>query len=405
MQLARPVPPGFCQRCRGGIPGPPPSDKLIHWFHGHFPFPFYGGRRPSELCYGETYCPNETSGHLKEDVTDAPRFNMREIMNPLFEKKFIWSRHELIRSKLSFNFRVLGVIAMFVLTCTLFPSSAGATLPGATIEYQPMTSEGLAAGYPFEAWVVFNVSSKPETPGLALPEGATFRFTFPSGFTAQPDSRPQAVLLYGWSQGPIQVPFTIGLDPQDSRTMILKLNKALPSGPPERPGLKAIHLRWGPRNPSRAGDYPIAVQLSDAGALTGTTQAIAHITPKPVPNIAAYNQLHDGRNEDWQHVRVEQAASLPIDLLVTLPDKNRSFIALRPGAGGDLDIIGDGAPIGKITRRGVPVTLKPQSFGPGFARLGIVRFYVTGGSTPGMAEIDARLEGGTRYTIHVFVEP
>jgi hypothetical protein len=275
--------------------------------------------------------------------------------------------------------------------------------PKATIEYQPMTSQGLAAGYPFEAWVVFDKSSNPAEPGYALPAGATFRFTFPQAFIPQPSSHPQAVLLHGWSQGPIPVPFTIGLDPQDPRTIILRLSADLSAGPPERPGLKAIHLRWGPLNPTQAGDYPISISLSDAGGLSGTTQAIAHITSKPVPNIAAYNQLHQSRNEDWQHIKVDQTAPLPIDLLVTLPDKARSFISLRPAADGNLEILSDGVAIGTITRRGVPVTLKPESFGPGFARLGIVRFYITGGLEPGLAEIDAQLHGGPRYTLHVFV--
>gem|GEM_PF-602194 len=298
----------------------------------------------------------------------------------------------------------LILVVIVALALAVFPAIGEASLPGATIEYQVMTSDGLAAGYPFEVWVVFDISSNPAVAGMALPAGATFRFTFPSGFTPQPASHPQAVLLYGWSQGAIPVTFTVGLDPKDPRTIVLRLTDALPAGPPERPGLKAIHLRWGPLNPAQAGDYPMTIQLSDAGALSGTTEAIAHIGPKPVPNIAAYNQLHEGRNEDWQHLKMGQAAALPIDLLVTLPDKARSFIMLRPATGGTLEILSDGVPIGTITQRGVPVTLKPQPFGPGFARLGIVRFYVTGGSASGSAEIDAQLQGGPRYTLHVVVE-
>ena len=298
----------------------------------------------------------------------------------------------------------LSLITSIILVLVFFATTVGAASSGATIEYQPMTSEGLAAGSPFEAWVVFDISSNPSILGLALPAGATFRFTFPQAFTPQSSKHPQAVLLYGWSQGPIAVPFTIGLDSQDFRTIVLKLTAALPTGPPERPGLKAIHLRWGPLNPTQAGDYPIMIQISDAGELSGNTQAIARITSRPVPNVAAYNQLHAGRNEDWQHVQMGQAAQLPIDLLVTLPDKARSFISLRPSQEGNLQILSDGTPIGTVTRRGVPITLKPESFGPGFARLGIVRFYVTGGSEPGLAEIDAQLQGGPHYLLHVVVE-
>ncbi|HUL30995.1 MAG TPA: hypothetical protein VLZ03_11140 [Thermodesulfobacteriota bacterium] len=276
--------------------------------------------------------------------------------------------------------------------------------PRATVEYQPMTSHGLAAGLPFEAWIVFDKSPNPAEPGYALPAGTTFRFTFPDSFTPQPNVHPESVLLYDWPQRAAPVPFTIGLDPQDPRTVVLKLKEAFPAGPPERPGLKAIHLRWGPVNPAREGDYPITIQISDAGALSGTTQAVAHITSKPVPVVAAYNQLHESRNEDWQHVKTGQRASLPIDLLITLPDKARSSMELRPVAGENLEVLADGVAIGTITRRGVEVTLKPEPFGPGFARLGIVRFYVTGGFVPGLAEIVAQLQGGPPYMLHVFIE-
>jgi hypothetical protein len=301
--------------------------------------------------------------------------------------------------------RKIRILLVTALAFLVLATTTMASPPKATIEYQPMTSQGLAAGYPFEAWVVFDKSSNPAEPGYALAAGATFRFTFPQAFIPQPSSHPQAVLLHGWSQGPIPVPFTVGLDPQDPRTIVLRLSADLSAGPPERPGLKAIHLRWGPLNPAQAGDYPISISLSDAGGLSGTTQAIAHITPKPVPNVAAYNELHQSRNEDWQHIKADQTAPLPIDLLVTLPDKARSFVSLRPAADGNLEILSDGVPIGTIARRGVPVTLKPESFGPGSARLGIIRFYVTGGSVPGLAEIDAQLQGGPRYTFHVLVEP
>jgi hypothetical protein len=303
------------------------------------------------------------------------------------------------------GFRILKaavVIPLFILTLV---STVGAKPPGATIEYQPMTSDGLAAGYPFESWVVFDMSSDPTVPGLSLPAGATFRFTFPPEFKPQDGYKPQAVLLYNWPQNPAPVPFTVALDPQDPRTIVLNLNADFPYAPPQHPGLKSIHLRWGPLNPTESGDYPVTIQLSHAGDVSGTTQATAHITAKAVPNIAAYNTLHEGRNENWQRVKVGKSAVLPIDMLVTLPDNARSFISLRSTTGGDFDILSDGKPIGTIKRRGVPLALKPEPFGPGFARLGILRYYVTAGSVPGTAEIDAELLGGARYTITVIVEP
>jgi hypothetical protein len=301
--------------------------------------------------------------------------------------------------------RKIYILLFTTLAFVVLATTVMASPPKATIEYQPMTSHGLGAGYPFEAWVVFDRSSNPAEPGYALPAGATFRFTFPSAFTPKLGIHPESVLLYDWPQKAAPVPFAVGLDPTDPRTIILKLKEAFPAGPPERPGLKAIHLRWGPLNPMQEGDYPITIKISDAGELSGTTHAIAHITSKPVPVVAAYNQLHEGRNEDWQHVKTGQTAPLPIDLLITLPDKARSSIELSLGTDGNLEILGDGAPIGTVTRRGAAVALKPEHFGPGFARLGIVRFYVTGGSVPGLVEIDAQLQGGPRYTLHVVVEP
>jgi hypothetical protein len=295
-----------------------------------------------------------------------------------------------------------GILSAMLIVAFLSPTVYAAA-PGATIWHQPMTSDGLAAGYPFEAWIYLDKSPDPIVPGYAFPAGATFRFTFPQAFTPQSAHSPQAVLLHGWTHGAIVAPFTVGLDPQDPRTIVLKLSTALPVGPAERPGLKAIHLRWGPINP-QAGDYPITVEYVDAGELSGKTLVIAHITPKPVPNVAAYNQLHNGRNENWQRVKAGQAASLPIDILVTLPNTCRSAISLRPVANGGLDILSDGTSIGTVTLSGVPVSLKPEPFGPGYSRLGIARFHVTAGSTPGKAGINVQLIGGTSYDFVVVVE-
>ena len=99
---------------------------------------------------------------------------------------------------------------------------------------------------------------------------------------------------------------------------------------------------------------------------------MAHITPKPRPNVAAYNQLHQSNDEDWQRVKPGAEAPLPIDFLVTLPDEARSSITLTPASGSRLRILSDGKPIGSITTKGVPIVLFSQTFGPGFARLGIV---------------------------------
>ncbi len=61
--------------------------------------------------------------------------------------------------------------AIFAVIILLFTGVAWAAPPGATIVYQPMTAEGLAAGYPFEAWVYFDKSTDPAVPGYTFPAG------------------------------------------------------------------------------------------------------------------------------------------------------------------------------------------------------------------------------------------
>ena len=285
----------------------------------------------------------------------------------------------------------------------LATTPAQAIAPETTVAHQVMISTGLAARYPFEAWFVFDKSSDPAVPGYAVPVGATIRFTFPKAFTPKPGGVLGVVMLTGWSQGSIPVKLAWALDDKDPRTVVVHFSEAIATGSADRPGLKAIHLRTNEINPAKAGEYPIAIQFIDAGSLSGTTKAFAHITANPVPNVTAYNQLHEGKDEDWQHVKGREAAALPIDFLVTLPEASRSVISLKAGDAG-LSILRDGKPIGSITTKGAPVTLTPEAFGPGFSRLGVVRVHAKAGTTPGTAEIVAALEGGTYYVIHLIVE-
>jgi hypothetical protein len=298
---------------------------------------------------------------------------------------------------------LLGGAALGAATALLAGAPARAEAPATTVAYQPMVSTGLAAQHPFEAWFVFDKSSDPTVPGYAVPAGATIRFTFPAGFTPKPGPLG-AVMLHGWSQGPIAVKFTTTIDNEDPRTIVVHFDEAIAAGPAERPGLKAIHLRTSELNPPEAGTYPITIEFVGAGSLSGTTKALAHTTPRPVPNIAAYNELHHGKDEDWQRVKAGEEAPLPLDFLVTLPDEARSSIGLKPAANGSLAILSDGKPIGTIRTNGVPVTLTPRMFGPGYARLGILEVQAKAGATSGTAEIVAALEGGTEYVIHLVVE-
>lgn len=280
---------------------------------------------------------------------------------------------------------------------------ARADAPSTTVFYQPMVSTGLAAQNPFEAWFVFDKSSDPKVPGYAIPAGATIRFTFPEAFTSKPGGSLGAVMLKGWAQGALPAKFTTTLDEKDPRTVVVRFSEGTAFSPTEAPGLKAIHLRTNVINPAKPGDYPITIQFLDAGSLTGKVNALASITAKPQPNVAAYNQLHQSKDEDWQHVKAGEEALLPIDFLVTLPDAPRSTISLKVGTNGVL-ILSDGKPIGAIKTEGVPVTLTPEAFGPGFSRLGIIRVHAKAGKTTGTARIIASLDEGTTYPINLIIE-
>ena len=303
----------------------------------------------------------------------------------------------------SLGVRATKFCAVIVLVGML-SSWSFAEAPSLSVFYQPMVSTGLAAGQPHESWFVFDKWSNPNVPGHAIPAEAKIKFTFPDNFTPEKGHPLNAVMLYGWTQKPIPVKFTTQEDPTNPRIVVIKFDQAIPVGNADAPGLKAIHLRTGILNPSTPGDHPIAVEFVDAGMLTGKTTATVNITPKPVPNVASYNSLHDSKNENWQRIKSDQEAPLPIDFLVTIPDLPRSFVSLKLNPDGNLTILSDGKPIGSVVAKGVPVTLRPEPFGPGQARLGIIRVHVKAGDTAGMAEIIASLDGGTQYIINAVVE-
>lgn len=276
--------------------------------------------------------------------------------------------------------------------------------PSMSVGYQPMVATGLASRFPFEAWLWLDKARDPAVAGYAIPEGATIRIIFPRAFRPRRGYPLSAVMLKGWVQGPIRTRFSITTDRADPRTVVIHFEQSITVNPPEEPGLKAIHVRTAEINPARPGNYPIVIRFENAGSLTGTTRAIAQISRAPVPNIAGYNNLSGGKDEEWQHVKAGTEAALPIDFLVTLPNGCRSFINLKARSSERLEILADGRPIGTIKAKGVPVKLIPEPFGPGFARLGIVRLHAMAGKTLGTASIVASLRGGTRYTDHLIVE-
>ncbi len=309
------------------------------------------------------------------------------------------------RSKSGMTSRFCGLRSTAVALALGFSylTLAHAGAPSVTVTYQPMVSTGLAADQPFEAWFVFDKSSDPRVPGYAIPAGATVRFLFPQQFTLKKGLPQGAVMLQGWVQGPIPAKFTTKQDPNDPRAVVIKFDEAIAANGPDHPGLKDIHLRTRLLNPA-AGKYPIEVTFADAGSLSGTTTAVANITPAPVPNIAAYNDLNGGKGSNWQHIQPGEDTPTPIDFLVTLPGVPRSVVGVESATDGSLTIVSDGKPIGWIKAAGVPVTMTPVSFGPGKSRLGIIRVNVKAGPQPGAAEITGGLNGGTEYKINVVVD-
>ncbi len=87
-------------------------------------------------------------------------------------------------SSTSIGLRTLRLITPVALFLALLAAPVVAAPLGATIEYQPMASSGLAAGAPFESWVVFNISSNPTVPGMSLPAGGDIPFHFSGGHYA-----------------------------------------------------------------------------------------------------------------------------------------------------------------------------------------------------------------------------
>ena len=163
-------------------------------------------------------------------------------------------------------------------------ASAVAAPPATTVEYQVMVSTGLAAGQPFEAWFVFDKPADPRVPGYAVPPGAAIRFTFPEAFTPKPGFLG-VVMLTGWAQGSIPAKFSFAVDNDDPRTVVVRFDGGIEAGPPEQPGLKAIHLRTSLVNPP-AGTYPEFTPFANV-MRSGTTPSWSNANHSPVrPNPA-----------------------------------------------------------------------------------------------------------------------
>ena len=62
-------------------------------------------------------------------------------------------------------------VLLFGILTALLALPAFANAPQTTVAYQVMISTGLAAHDPFEVWFIFDKSSDPSVPGYSLPAG------------------------------------------------------------------------------------------------------------------------------------------------------------------------------------------------------------------------------------------
>jgi len=269
---------------------------------------------------------------------------------------------------------------------------------------QPMVATGLVAGHQFEAWFVLDRPLDPTVPGYAVPAGATIRFVFPDNFKPDQSLPLQSVLLYGWPQKGIPVPFTVRIDPQNAQVVVLHLASAIEVKPPLQPGLKAIHLRAPLQSPVTAGSYPIVVTFADAGDLSGHETAVAAIAAAPAPAVAVYNQLHDGRDEDFQRVAAGAAVPIPFDFLVSNPGSYRATVVTETAPDGTIQILADERSIGTVRAERKNVTLIPVPFGPGYNRLGIFRLAAKAGEENGTVRVVASLKGGSTCFLTLIIE-
>jgi hypothetical protein len=279
------------------------------------------------------------------------------------------------------------IAAVFALTASM-PSVGRA----------PVSATGLAAGRTFEGWVRFAASADPRVRGIAMHAGDRIRITFPKAFTPV-DGDPTAYLLYGWPQGDADADFTVGRAPGDARTIVISVRSTIAALSPQMPGVKAIHLIAPLRNPE-AGTYHLHVMVTLRGRTHSAEEAV-RIEAAPRAQLAPFNAMHDGRNEDWQTVHIASRASTDADFLYTdergdhPANLTLQTVGERPTRA---SVMLDGARIGEIiASRGL--VLVPQAAPRG----GVVRVGVLASRTPGSATVTARLSNGNLTVLHLNV--
>ena len=289
------------------------------------------------------------------------------------------------------NARVARAAATCVAACALLGSHGGlqrlALFP---IAPAPVSALGLTAGHEFEAWVRFAISPDPRVEGRSFENGAVIAITFPPEFTAL-EQAPRAYLLRGWPQGDLATERAVTReDAQEARTVAIRLGAPIAAAGADVPGLKAIHLIAGLRNPP-AGRYTIHMSVAVKGDVVESGDEQVMIADQPLPSIAAYNAAHGGLDQDYQRVAPGARAAVPYDFIINDRDGGHpAGISLRRTRNPRvIDIKRAGKTIGHLSaERGARIDIAPAQDPQ------TVRVTAFGPPAPGVAYVHATLEGG-----------
>lgn len=199
----------------------------------------------------------------------------------------------------------------------------------------PVQPDGLSVGAPTDFLVSF-AEPDPNMPGISLEEGATLRLRLPQEFVNTGDKvagaaepgcgAPKvvdcstAVLVQGWPQSPVP-PFPDVNWEADTNTFVLTATADWRADPPAAPGPKTLHLTaLGFRNPDRAGQYPVELEIQpDPNVPTTrkgrTTVRITRRVPANVSVVSTVNGAPPPPFPNSIYQTVARDGGAPIDLL------------------------------------------------------------------------------------------
>ena len=206
---------------------------------------------------------------------------------------------------------LLGILFM-MMAGIAFSGSAGAAGIVESIEKAPIIADGDVTGMPTDIVITLNGSMDHNVPGRGLAVGNQIKVIFPSEFdlanldsgypvsNIRPPSSPPppcrggnlqcttGVLSHGWPQQPVRPPFqfyNVSIDPIENAFVFTAVQDIEPT-PPDKPGIKKIHLMLhGVINP-QPGEYYIRVEAQTGECDSWETgSGILKILPYARPSV------------------------------------------------------------------------------------------------------------------------